>query len=74
MITFETAVKNTDLSAKDIELILHLYKNDLIKARQTERDACRAAVAREWAPITGTPYFAGSRRFVLAIDSLPEIK
>ncbi len=54
----------TSLNAK----VLALAKN----AAQAERRACLAAVARTAAPVTGTPYITGPRKFLMAISALPE--
>lgn len=71
---FETLIKDSGLSSGSIALILRQHKKAIVEARKTERAICRFAVAKAWAPITGTPYIAGSRSFVKAIDALPVLQ
>lgn len=45
----------------------------LRKVAEAEREACLTAVGKTWAPVTGTPYITGSRKFCQAIRQLPTV-
>ncbi|MFX4300114.1 hypothetical protein [Pseudosulfitobacter pseudonitzschiae] len=46
----------------------------MVDVARAERKRCEAAVGCAWAPVQGTPYITGPRRFCEAIRALPKIE